>query len=159
MLHSKENRFFQILKQKNVTMNAKFKDMFSFFYAVWVIPYREGVLCNVVFWFGFCCCWFFLTASICSKVPSRTQFKCSGSFSNAWSVPVFRACTDIPDNFTAVDDCLPISWKCYKDKPVKCTEILAHYNYEGLVHTSFAVSADLLRECADADPAASVLAP
>lgn len=87
---------------------------------------------------------------------------------NTQSVPVFRACTDISDNFTAIVGCnerdrkalsYPISWKCCKDKPVKCSEILTHYNYEGLVQTNFAVSAALLRERADVDPAASVLVP
>lgn len=36
---------------------------------------------------------------------SLEQLKCSGNFLNTWSVLVFRACADISDNFTAIDDC------------------------------------------------------
>lgn len=52
-----------------------------------------------------------------------------------------------------------ISWKCRKDKPIKCSEMLTHDNYEGLVQTNFGVSAALLEAHADLDPAASVLVP
>lgn len=54
---------------------------------------------------------------------------------------------------------LLISWKCCKDKPIKCSEMFTHDNCEGLVQTSFGVSAALLGARADVDPAASVLAP
>lgn len=103
---------------------------------------------------------------------SLEQFKCSGNFLNTWSVPVFRPCADLSDNFTAIDGCNKRgrkTWSRLMDSLLSYGSVVkisplrvlrcSHMTIMRDLYKQTCVFAAFLGVGADVDPAASVLAP